>query len=137
MMARKGMNQLSRRERQIMDIIYSRGQVTVSDVLAGMPDPPSYSAVRAMLRILEEKGYVRHEQDGPRYVFKPVVSREEARKSAVKHLMRTFFDGSTEKAMAAILDASDISLTEETYRRLRKLIDQARSEEEQSWVSAG
>ncbi len=86
--------QLSRRERQIMDVIYRRGRATAAEVLDDIPDPPGYSAVRAMLRLLEEKGHVRHEQDGPRYVFLPIVNRDRARKSALKHVVRTFFDGS-------------------------------------------
>src|ERR671925_464450 len=94
---------LSRRERQIMDIIYARGQATAAEVTAALPDPPSYSAVRALLRILEQKGHLRHEQDGPRYVFLPTVPRDRARRSAMRHLVRTFFDGSTEDAVAALL----------------------------------
>src|SRR5215210_523592 len=88
-------HQLSRRERQIMDIIYSRGQATAAEVLENLPTPPGYSAVRAMLRLLEEKGYLKHEQDGPRYLFKPTLAREKARKSAMKQMLETFFDGST------------------------------------------
>src|SRR5262245_37449264 len=98
--------QLSRRERQIMDIIYERGQATAAEVLESLPNPPSYSAVRAMLRLLEEKGYLTHNQDGPRYVFMPTLAREKARKSALKQMLRTFFDGSTEEAVAALLDMS-------------------------------
>src|SRR5438045_2970365 len=95
--------QLSRRERQIMDVVYRRGRATAADVLADLPDPPGYSAVRAMLRLLEDKGHVKHEQDGPRYVYVPTVGRDKARKSAMRHLVRTFFDGSTEDAVAALL----------------------------------
>ena len=84
---------LSRRERQIMDIVYEAGQASAADVLDRLPDPPSYSAVRAMLRVLEEKGHLRHKQDGPRYVYLPTVSRDEARRSALRRLLRTFFDG--------------------------------------------
>src|SRR5438128_478613 len=96
--------QLSRRERQIMDVIYRRGRATAAEVLEELPDPPSYSAVRALLRLLEEKGHVKHEQDGPRYVFTPTVTRERARRSALKHVVRTFFDGSATDAVAALLD---------------------------------
>src|SRR5258706_14284062 len=96
--------QLSRRERESMDSIYRRGRATVAEVLEDIPDPPSYSAVRAMLRLLEEKGHVRHEQDGPRYVFLPTVTRDRARKSALKHVVRTFFDGSATDAVAALLE---------------------------------
>src|SRR3954453_19903670 len=90
---------LSRRERQIMDAIYRRGRATAAEVLEDMPDPPSYSAVRAMLRLLEEKGHVRHEQDGPRYVFLPTVHRDRASRSALTHVVRTFFDGSASDAV--------------------------------------
>src|SRR5256885_10489858 len=96
--------QLSRRERQIMDVIYRRGRATAAEVLDDIPDPPSYSAVRALLRLLEEKGHVRHEQDGPRYIYTPIVNRDRARRSALKHVVRTFFDGSATDAVAALLD---------------------------------
>jgi len=129
-MGRKGYSQLSRRERQIMDIIYKEGQATVAEVLDALSDPPSYSAVRAMLRILEEKGHLVHESDGPRYIFKPTLPREEARRSAVMHLLKTFFNDSTEEAMAALLDISHSPLSDESYERIRVLIDQAREEEE-------
>jgi predicted transcriptional regulator len=119
---------LSRRERQIMDAIYRRGQATVAEVLEDMPDPPSYSAVRAMLRVLEEKGHLRHEQRGPRYVFLPTVPREQARRSALRQLVRTFFDGSTEQTVAALLDLSGSKLSDAELDRLSRLIDQARKE---------
>ena len=119
---------LSRRERQIMDVIYRRGQATAAEVLEDLPDPPSYSAVRAMLRVLEEKGHLRHEQQGPRYVFLPTVPREQARRSALKQLVQTFFDGSTEQAVAALLDLSDRALSDAELDRLARLIDQARKE---------
>lgn len=119
--------QLSRRERQIMDVIYRRGRATAAEVLDDIPDPPSYSAVRAMLRLLEEKGHVRHEQDGPRYVFLPTVNRERARKSALKHVVRTFFDGSATDAVAALLDA-DAKLSESDLDRLSTMIQNARQE---------
>ena len=119
---------LSRRERQIMDVIYSRGQATAAEVQEGLPDPPSYSAVRAMLRLLEEKGYLRHEQDGPRYVFKPVIGREKASKSALKQMLETFFDGSTEQAVAALLNLSKSKLSDEELDRLSKMIEAARKE---------
>ena len=90
-------NDLSRRERQIIDILYSQGRATAAEVQAALPEPPSYSAVRAMLRILEEKGHVRHEQDGPRYVYLPTVGRDNAKKSAMRHMLQTFFDGSAEQ----------------------------------------
>ena len=126
--AKVGEKGLSRRERQIMDVIYGRGQATAAEVLEGLPDPPSYSAVRAMLRVLEEKGHLRHEQQGPRYVFLPTVPREQARQSALKQLVQTFFDGSTEQAVAALLDQSARALSDAELDRLARLIDQARKE---------
>ena len=111
-----------------MDIVYSRGQASATEVMESLPDPPSYSAVRAMLRILEEKGQVRHREDGPRYIYQPVVARETARKSAVKHLLRTFFDGSVEQALAALLDTSDRRLSREEVDRLSQLIEQRKQE---------
>jgi predicted transcriptional regulator len=117
---------LSRRERQIMDVIYTRGQATASEVVEALPDPPSYSAVRALLRILEEKGHVRHQQDGPRYVYLPVVPRDRARRSALRSLVRTFFDGSAAQAAAALIDQSKLSDAE--FERLRELIEKAHKE---------
>lgn len=117
--------QLSRRERQIMDVIYRRGRATAADVLGDIPDPPSYSAVRAMLRLLEEKGHVRHEQDGPRYIFLPTVNRDRARKAALKHVVRTFFNGSATDAAAMLLD-SDVKLSDTDLDRLSAMIDAAR-----------
>ena len=93
-------DQLSRREWQIVDVIYARGQATAAEVTAALPDPPSYSAVRALLRILEHKGHLRHQEDGPRYVFLPTVSRDRARRSALRTLVKTFFDGSPARAGA-------------------------------------
>ena len=122
-------SQLSRRERQIMNIVYQHGRATAAEVREEMPDPPSNSAVRAMLRILEEKGHLHHEQDGPRYVFLPTVPREEARGRALNRIVRTFFDGSPENAMAALLDLKGGTLDAESHRRLSALIDQARKEE--------
>jgi predicted transcriptional regulator len=119
--------QLSRRERQIMDVIYRHGKVTAAEVLAELPEPPGYSAVRAMLRLLEEKGHIRHEQDGPRYVFTPTVNRDKARRSAMRHLVRTFFDGSTEDAVAALLQ-NDSGISEAELERLSQLIDGAKKE---------
>src|SRR5437879_3246636 len=119
--------QLSRRERQIMDVIYRRGRATAAEVLEDIPDPPSYSAVRAMLRLLEEKGHVRHEQDGPRYIFLPIVNRDRARKTALKHVVRTFFDGSATDAVAALLEG-DARLSESELDRLSRMIELARKE---------
>ena len=120
--------QLSRRERQIMDVIYTRGRATVAEVLEQLPDPPTYSAVRALLRILEEKGHLSHEQDGPRYVFVPTVPAEKARESALRHLLRTFFDGSAEGAVAALLDLDASELSTEEFERLAERIERARKE---------
>ncbi|MBZ5601138.1 MAG: BlaI/MecI/CopY family transcriptional regulator [Acidobacteriia bacterium] len=120
------MEKLSRRERQILDILYSRGRATAADVQASLPDPPSYSATRALLRILEEKGHVRHEADGARYVFSPAVPRERARRSALKHLLETFFDNSATDAVAALLDARKV--TPEELDRIQSLIERSRKE---------
>ena len=117
---------LSRRERQIVDILYSRGSATAAEVQAALPDPPSYSAVRAMLRILEEKGHVRHQQDGPRYLYKPTLPRDNAKKSAMRHMLQTFFDGSAEKAISALLDGHSTKLSDAELDRLASLIAQAR-----------
>ena len=121
---------LSTRERQIMDILYRFGQASAAEVQANMPDPPSYSAVRATLRILEDKGHVQHQQDGPRYLFRPAVARDKAKRSAVKHLIRTFFDGSTEQAVATLLDDSSSKMSGDELDRLAKLIEKARSKGE-------
>jgi predicted transcriptional regulator len=119
-------NELSRRERQIIDILYTQGRGTAADVQAALPDPPSYSAVRAMLRILEEKGHVRHEQDGPRYVYLPTVARDNAKRSALRHVLRTFFDGSAEQAISALLDESSTKMSDAELDRLARMIDHAR-----------
>ena len=116
---------LGRRERQIMDVVYRLGRATVAEVQKQLPDPPSYSAVRAMLRILESKGHIRHEQDGPRYVYAPTVPREKARRSMLTHVVRTFFNGSPADAMAALLGSST-KVSEEELRRLTRLLDQTR-----------
>jgi BlaI family transcriptional regulator, penicillinase repressor len=120
--------ELSRRERQIMDVLFRRGKATAADVQAGMPNAPSYSAVRAMLRTLENKGYVSHEEKGRAYVYKPTIAREQARKSAVRHLLTTFFAGSTEQAVAALLDIDRAKLTSEQLDRLTVLVEEAKSE---------
>ncbi len=121
---------LSRRERQIMDVVYRLGRAAVGDVLERIPDPPSYSAVRALMRILEEKGHLTHEQDGPRYVYLPTVPADTAQRSALTHLVRTFFQGSTGAAVAALLDLDDGALSEAELERLSKMIDQARGQEQ-------
>jgi predicted transcriptional regulator len=117
---------LTRREREIMDILHRRGKATAHEVLEGLADPPSYSAVRALLRLLEERGHVRHTVDGQRYVFAPAVTRGDARKSAVSHLLKTFFGGSVEDAVAALVDRSKLS--REELDRLSDIIDRAKKE---------
>ena len=127
-MARKPPPQLSRRERQIMDVIYRLGDATVQDVLNGLPDPPTYSAVRGLLRILEEKGHLRHRQQGARYVYQPTVTRETARRHALQQMLKTFFDGSPTQAVAALLDLSAQDLTDDELDRLEALIEGVRKE---------
>ena len=127
-MLKTTMTHLSRRERQIMDLLFQRGRATAAEVQRGLPDPPSYSAVRAMLRILEEKGHVRHEQEGPRYVYVARVDRDKARHSALRHLVQTFFDGSAEQAVAALIDDSAGRLTDEELARMGRMIAKARKE---------
>jgi BlaI family penicillinase repressor len=114
---------LSRRERQIMDLLFRDGRLTAAEVQANLPDPPSYSAVRALLRILEEKGHIKHLQEGPRYVYVPTVTRDKAKRSALKHLVQTFFDGSAEQVVAALLEGSASELSEEELDRLARLIE--------------
>jgi predicted transcriptional regulator len=118
----------TRRERQIMDIIYRLGRATAHDVLGHLPDPPSYSAVRALLRLLEERGHVRHVQEGPKYVYLPAVARSNARKTALAHVVRTFFDGSVEQAVATLVDSSRAKLSRDELDRLGDLIDKAKKE---------
>lgn len=124
----KGQKNLSRRERQIMDIVYELEKVSVAQVLEKLPNPPSYSAVRALLRVLEEKGHLKHKQEGPRYIYYPTLSREEARQNALKHIMKTFFDNSTEDFVAALLNISEDKLSDIDYKRLTELIKKARKE---------
>jgi len=119
-------HQLSRRERQIMDIIYRRGRATAAEVLEDLPDPPTYSAVRAALRLLEEKGRVKHEMDGPRYVFLPTVPRDAASTSALSHLLRTFFNGSPAQVVNALVEGDRVS--PEELDRMAEMIRRAREE---------
>jgi len=121
---------LSRRERQIMDILYRHGKATAAEVQAGLPDAPGYSAVRALLRILEEKGHVRHAADGPRYVYSPVVTRERAKRSALEHVLNTFFDGSAAQVVAALVELAPPDLDDAELARLRRLIEDARTKGE-------
>jgi predicted transcriptional regulator len=127
-MSKTTVSQLSRRERQIMDVVYRLGKASVSDVLDRLPDPPSYSAVRALMRILEEKGHLSHEQDGPRYVYLPTVPRDAAQASALSHMVRTFFGGSAEAAVAALLELPENGLSSGELDRLSRLIDEARGQ---------
>jgi BlaI family transcriptional regulator, penicillinase repressor len=127
-MSKKELNTLSRREQQIMDIIYSRKRATANEVMESLHDPPGYSAVRALLRVLEEKGHLRHKQDGQRYVYYPTVAHERAKRSALRRVLQTFFDNSAEEAVAALLDISQERLSDEELKRMEKLIKQARTE---------
>ena len=119
---------LSRRERQVLDVLYRAGRATCAEVQSAMTDPPSYSAVRTFLRILEEKKIVRHEQDGARYVYIPTVEKERASRSALRHLLNTFFGGSVTQAISALLDEDSKNLSEEDWQRLSVMIEQARKE---------
>lgn len=111
-----------------MDVLHARGQATAAEVLAAIPNPPGYSAVRALLRILEEKGHAKHHRDGTRYVYLPRVSRETARRSALKRVVSTFFQGSVTQAMAALLENADAELSETELNKLQRIIEQARKE---------
>jgi BlaI family transcriptional regulator, penicillinase repressor len=116
---------LSRRERQIMDILFARGRATGQEIQAALPDQPNYSSVRTILRVLERKGYVRHSEAGLRYVYEPTVPREAARTSALQRIIRTFFDGSAKEAVAALLDPSAFHLSEEELKDLGRIVDRA------------
>ncbi len=119
---------LSRRERQILEILYRRGKASAADVRAGMADPPSYSAVRTLLGVLEEKGHVSHEAEGIKYVYSPTVPAGTARRSAMRHLIDTYFGGSAEQTVAALLDVSSTRLTPEDFDRMSAMIDKAKKE---------
>ena len=119
---------LSRRERQIIDILYRRGRATAAGVMEDLPGEPSYSTVRTQLRVLEEKGHVRHEEDGQRYVYSPAVARGTVRRSALKHLVETFFDGSIEQTVAALLGGDTSRLSPQELERISALIDKAKKE---------
>ena len=119
---------LTRRERQIMDVLYRLGRATAADVMAELPGEPNYSTVRTQLRVLEDKGHVRHEEEGGRYVYAPAVPRHAARKSALKHLVETFFDGSAEQVVAAVLGGEASRLSDEDLERISGLIDKARKD---------
>ncbi|MEL7362550.1 MAG: BlaI/MecI/CopY family transcriptional regulator [Bacteroidota bacterium] len=119
---------LSRREREVLDVLHRLGRASAADVRDALTDPPSDSAVRTHLRILEEKGHIRHEQDGPRYIYLPVVAREEAGRSALRHLMKTFFDDAPTRAVAALLDDASSDLSDDDLDRLDDLIKRARAQ---------
>jgi predicted transcriptional regulator len=127
-MTKPSPSSLTRREREIMDILYRRGRATAAEVLGDLAEPPSYSAVRALLRILEEHGHARHVQDGPRYVYVPAVPRSDARKSAIAHVVKTFFDGSVEDAVVALVESSRSKLSRRELERLSQLIENAKKE---------
>lgn len=122
------MASLSRRERQIMEILFQRGKASAAEVREAMADAPGYSAVRAMLRILEEKGHAKHQSEGLKYVYVPSIARDKAKRTAVKHLMETFFNGSPENVVAALLDVSSTRLSSEELDRMAQMIEQARKE---------
>jgi predicted transcriptional regulator len=124
----RALPELSRRERQIMSVVHRLGRATAAEVLAAMPEPPSYSAVRAMLRILEEKGQLKHDQDGPRYVYSTTMPVERAGRSALRDVVTTFFAGSAEEAVATIIDMNERKLSGEELDRLADLINRAREE---------
>ncbi|MEM8962821.1 MAG: BlaI/MecI/CopY family transcriptional regulator [Acidobacteriota bacterium] len=128
-MRKSALQNLSRRERQVMDAIYARGEATAAVVQAALPDPPSYSAVRAILRILVEKELLEHHRDGQRYLYRPTVPRDQARQSALDRLVQTFFDGSASRAAAALLDMESTRLSDDELHDLRTLIDQAADRE--------
>jgi BlaI family penicillinase repressor len=119
---------LARRERQIMDILYRRGRATANDVMADLPGDPSYSTVRTQLRVLESKGHVRHEEEGLRYVYMPALPRRVARKSALRHLVETFFEGSTEKVVGALLGGDGGRVSDDELARIAELVANARKE---------
>jgi BlaI family transcriptional regulator, penicillinase repressor len=119
---------LTRRERQIMDVIYQRGQASAQEVLAALSDPPGYSAVRALLRILEEKGHLQHHEEGAKYIFAPTRPREHAGLAALERIVQTFYEGSIAKAVAALVEGKDTRLSEEEAKRLQALVRKTRSE---------
>jgi BlaI family transcriptional regulator, penicillinase repressor len=129
-MRKDGHRNLSRRERQIMDILYQRGRATAAEIHQALPDAPTYSAVRAKLRVLEEKGHVRHEEQALKYVYVPTVARDTARRSAMRHMVSTFFEGSVEQAVAALLDLSSANLSKQDLDRISRLVEEAKQQAE-------
>ncbi len=128
-MAKNKHHNLTRRERQIIDVIYRLGSASVAEVLSNIADPPSYSAVRALMRLMEEKGYIKHRKQGAKYIYSPTQSRYNACRSALKHLVNTFFNNSAENAVVALLDSSELGLSEKEMDRISKIIDKARKNE--------
>lgn len=129
MVKRTDIEDLSRRERQVMDILHRRGESTVSEIMQALPDPPTYSAVRSILRILGEKKLIAFREDGPRYVYSPAKPTDKARDDVLAHVVRTYFAGSTEEAVTALLKLSDTDVSDPEIRRLREKIRRARQEE--------
>ncbi len=127
-MEAKRLLHLSRRERQIMDVLFARGQATAAEIRGELPDPPSYSTVRTQLRVLEEKGLLTHSEQGPRYVYTPTIPAESAKVSALRHLMKTFFHDSPDGVVSALLNLPDAELSDEDFERLSRLIEDARRE---------
>ena len=128
MSTRKSQLYLARRERQILDTLYRMGEATVTGVLANMPDPPSYSCVRSLLRILERKGHVKHKRQGAQYVYVPAQAREKARRTALEHVVKTYFDGSMEHAVAALIDISGVDVSTGGLDKLAHLVEEARKD---------
>jgi predicted transcriptional regulator len=129
-MRKDGHRNLSRRERQIMDILYQKVRATAAEIHGALPDAPTYSAVRAKLRVLEEKGHIRHEEEALRYVYLPVMARDSARRSALRHMVSTFFGGSVEETVAALLDLSAANLSPSDLDRISDMVEQAKKEGE-------
>lgn len=127
-MKKKPFTHMSRRERQIMDIIYQKGEAPAAEIRKLLPDPPSYSSVRALLRVLENKGFLKHKEQGPRYIYSPTINLDKAKISALRHLMQTFFDDSAERVFAALLNIKGINLTDEELRKMTHLIEEAKKE---------
>jgi BlaI family penicillinase repressor len=127
-MKNKLITHLSRRERQIMDIIYQKSEATVAEVRESLPNPPTYSSVRALLAVLENKGYLKHKEEGRRYIYYPTIALEWVKRSALKHLLETFFEDSTEGVIAALLDIRGVELSEEELERITRLVEEAKRE---------
>ena len=129
-MEQSGFMDLSRRERQIMDIIYRIGEASVADVLKNLPDPPGYNSIRVILTILEDKGHLKHRQEGQKYIYMPIEKREQAKKSALRHMVATFFEGSAPNVLSTLLDISASRLTEEELEELAAMIEKAKKEKQ-------